>query len=59
MDMNAPAELLNLDVMHKRSTARNVETMSHGRFSTAPRGEHCAAMSHEPFVPCAPLPIVT
>jgi len=37
LDMNAPKELLGLDVLHKRSTSRNVETMNHGRFSTAPR----------------------
>lgn len=28
---------MNLDVLHKRSTARNVEAMNHGRFGTAPR----------------------
>ena len=39
LDLGAPKELLNLDVLHKRSTARNVETMNHGRFSTAPRSE--------------------
>jgi len=37
LDMNAPSELLNLDVLHKRSTSRNVEAMRHGRFTTAPR----------------------
>jgi len=37
MDMDAPKELLGLDVLHKRSTARKVEAMNHGRFSTAPR----------------------
>ena len=37
LDMNSPKELLNLDVLHKRSTARNVEQMPHGRFGTAPR----------------------
>jgi len=37
LDMDAPKDLMNLDVMHKRSTGRNVETMHHGRFSTAPR----------------------
>ena len=37
LDIDAPKELLNLDVLHKRSTARNVEQMNHGRFSTAPR----------------------
>jgi len=38
LDMNAPKDLMNLDVMHKRSTGRNVEAMNHGRFNTAPRG---------------------
>jgi len=37
LNLDAPKELLNLDVLHKRSTARNVEAMNHGRFSTAPR----------------------
>lgn len=37
LDMNGPKELMNLDVFHKRSTQRNVEAMSAGRFSTAPR----------------------
>ena len=39
LNMNAPKELLNLDVFHKRSTARNVEAMPHGRFPTAPRSK--------------------
>lgn len=43
MDMNAPKELLNLDVLHRRTTSRNVETMNHGRFSTAPRGAQLGA----------------
>ena len=38
LDMNAPKDLMNLDVMHKRSAGRNVEAMNHGRFNTAPRG---------------------
>lgn len=49
MDMNAPKELLNLDVLHRRTTSRNVETMNHGRFSTAPRdffGEVAVARSN-------------
>ena len=37
LNLDAPKELLNLDVLHKRSTARNVEAMHHGRFPTAPR----------------------
>ena len=37
LNFDAPKDLLNLDVFHKRSTARNVEAMSAGRFSTAPR----------------------
>ena len=36
--MNAPKDLMNLDVMHKRSTGRNVEAINYGRFNTAPRG---------------------
>jgi hypothetical protein len=37
LNMDAPKELLGLDVLHKRSTQRNVEAMPHGRFNTAPR----------------------
>lgn len=37
LDLDAPKELLNLDVLHKRSTGRNVEACLHGRFSSAPR----------------------
>jgi len=37
LNFDAPNELLNLDVLHKRSTSRNVEAMNHGRFTTAPR----------------------
>jgi len=47
--MSTPKELLNLDVLHKRSTARNVEAMNHGRFRTAPRaffGEEAVARSN-------------
>ena len=46
MNLDAPKDLLNLDVMHKRSTGKNVEAMTHGRFGTAPRGTRrnaCAA----------------
>lgn len=49
LDIDAPKELLHLDVLHKRSTARNVEQMHHGRFSTAPRnffGEVAVARSN-------------
>ena len=49
LDFDAPKELLNLDVLHKRSTARNVEQMPHGRFGTAPRtffGETAVARSN-------------
>jgi len=48
--MNAPKDLMNLDVMHKRSTGRNVEAMNHGRFNTAPRdffGEKAIARSNQ------------
>lgn len=37
LDLEHPKELLNLDVMHKRSTGRNVEAVTYGRFSAAPR----------------------
>jgi hypothetical protein len=43
LNMDAPKELLGLDVLHKRSTARNVEAMGHGRFNTAPRGESASS----------------
>jgi len=37
LNMDAPKELMGLDVLHKRSTSRNVEAMTHGQFSTMPR----------------------
>lgn len=37
LNLDLPQDLLNLDVMHKRSTQRNVEQMTAGRFGTAPR----------------------
>jgi len=49
LDLDAPKELLHLDVLQKRSTARNVESMNHGRFTTAPRnffGEVAVAQSN-------------
>lgn len=50
LNMDAPKELLGLDVLHKRSTSRNVEAMQHGRFSMAPRnffGDAAVARSNE------------
>ena len=47
--MDAPKDLMNLDVLHKRSTGRNVEAMQHGRFTTAPRdffGDQAIARSN-------------
>jgi len=49
LNMDAPKDLLHLDVLHKRSTSRNVEAMNHGRFTTAPRnffGEVAIARSN-------------
>ena len=49
LNMNAPSELMNLDVFHKRSTQRNVEAMVHGRFGSAPRnffGDQAIARSN-------------
>ena len=37
LDLEHPKELLNLDVWHRRSTARSVEDIPYGRFSAAPR----------------------
>ena len=37
LDLEHPKELLNLDVMHKRSTGRNIQAITYGRFSAAPR----------------------
>ena len=54
MNLDAPKDLLNLDVMHKRSTGKNVEAMTHGRFGTAPRGTRrnaCAATHTTSFSP--------
>ena len=45
LDLEHPRELLNLDVMHKRSTGRNVETVSYGRFTSAPRSERPATLA--------------
>jgi len=49
LDAEGPKDLMQLDVLHKRSTARNVEAMNHGRFTTAPRtffGEVAVARSN-------------
>lgn len=37
LDLDAPTELLNVDVMHRMSTGRRVQTLSGGRFSNMPR----------------------
>jgi len=37
LDLYAPKELLNLDVLHKRSTGRLIETIPYGRFGSSER----------------------
>lgn len=37
LDLHAPKELLNLDVLHKRSTGRLIETIPYGRFGSSER----------------------
>lgn len=37
LDLHAPKELLNLDVLHKRTTGRLIETTPYGRFGSSER----------------------
>lgn len=54
LDLDAPKELMGLDVLHKRSTARNVEAMNHGRFATAPRSAPPRPLPTAALPPCRP-----